>query len=387
MSLLLQNRIGHWIICTIIASLSSLQGFGQGRVLEGVVISPKGDSIKGFIRYDSWESSPMAIDFSQAENGPFEKIGPDLAGRFFITSLKENYVSKKIGILNIDPSKTYDIAPSFEAKDSLTVYLREVTSGPKATLLEYLDLTEKSHFFLEKDGKLTELLYYPFYRLIRGRKYLIQYDEYERQLPALLSDGTDKGPVRRYSAMDLGNYVDRYNGLSDVAKRRKKDSSESEMEIDAYVMGGVEGWKETGINLRTTPTFGVGLRINLPRRFHNRYFKILFSTMRGVSEKEVYHYPFGEKVNLNTMELSIGSYFGFGNIRPNLGFEYSFPADNWRSATFGPHAGISYRRKLSLEITHFANIGSVFNDVPFFNNPRVNLSYYLNLNQFFKSRQ
>jgi hypothetical protein len=387
MKLGLPGKSYRLLIGVLVVVMAFSRGFGQGKVMDGYIVSAKGDTVKGFIRYDGWSTSPMTVDFAKEKNGQFEKMGPDVVSGFFLVPLNERYFSRRIGVLNIDLSKTYELAPSFEAKDSVTVYLREITSGPKATLLEYLDLAEGPHFFLEKDGKLTELLDYPFYRLIRGRKYLIQYDEYVRQLPVLLADGADNGPVRGYSAKDLGRYIDRYNGLTTPTKRNKRASAESEMEIDAYVMGGVESWKETRISLGTTPTFGAGIRVNLPRRFHNRYFKIMFATMPGVSVSKVYNYTPDEKTSLNTVELSAGTYIGSGDIRPSLGFEYSFPMDNWRTAILGAQIGISYRRQLSLELTHFASFSSLVSDIPFFNRPRISLNYYLNLNKLFKSRK
>lgn len=386
MSSVLRRKPHCLLIGVLVAVMAVSRGFGQGKMLESYIVSPEGDTTRGFIRYDGWGTSPMAVDFAKEKEGVVEKVGPDAAAQFYIASLNERYVSNRIGILNIDLSKTYELAPSFEAKDSLTVYLRQVTSGPKATLLEYLDLAEQSHFFLEKDGKLKELYNYPFYRLTGGKKYLVQYDEYVRQLPALLSDGAGLGAVRGYSAKDLGRYVDRYNGVSEKAAS-KAISTESEMEIDVFVMGGMEGWKETEIGLDTRPTFGAGLRINLPRRFHNRYFKILFSSQGSISETEIYGYTFGQNIKLNTLEVGAGTYMGSGNFRPNLGFEYSFGLKGWRSAILGPHAGISFRRQLSLEVSHFANFGSLFSDVEFFNQPRISVNYYLNLNKLFKSRK
>lgn len=382
----LRGNLYSLMIGVIVAVMAFSRVSGQGKPLYGYVVSAKGDTAKGYIRYDGWGTSPMTVDFAKEKNGPFEKIGQDEASQFFLAPLNERYVSKRIGVLNIDLSKTYQIAPSFEAKDSVTVYLREVTTGPKATLLEYLDPTEKPHFFLEKEGKLTELLYYSFYREVRGRKYLIQYEEYERQLPVLLGEGSDNSHLRDYSAKALGRYIDRYNGITDQVKHTRTPSIESEMQIDVHVMGGLEGWEEEGVNLGTRPTFGAGLRIDLPRRFHNRYFKILFSTIRGVSESEVYNYTSKKKVNLNTLEIGMGSYIGSGNIRPNLGLEYSFPMDSWRSSIFGPHIGISYKRLLSLEVSHFANFSAVLTNIMFFNRPRISLNYYLSLNKFFKSR-
>jgi hypothetical protein len=388
MNLGLQGKSLRVIAGVLVAVMAFSPGFGQGKMLDGYIVSAKGDTVKGFIRYDGWGTSPMTIDFAKERNGQLDKVGPDVASRFFLIPLNERYVGKRIGILNIDLSKTYELAPSFEAKDSVTVYLREITSGPKATLLEYLDPTEQSHFFLEKDGKLTELFNYPFYRLTGGKKYLIQYDEYVRQLPVLLGDGADNGPVRGYSAKELRRYVDRYNGVSTSGKQSKSPAAESEMEIDAYVMGGVEAWEETDLNLGATPTFGLGVRVNLPRRFHNRYFKILFATIPGVSVSKVYNYTPDEKISLNTLEVGAGTYIGSGDFRPNIGFEYSFPLDSWRTSILGPHIGVSFRRQFSLEVSHFANLSSLVSDeVAFFNRPRISLNYYLNLNKLFKSRK
>ena len=387
MSLGLRRKLHCVLLGSLVILMTVSRSFGQGKMLDSYIVSPKGDTVRGFIRYDGWGASPMTIDLAKEKDGGVEKVGPDMVAKFYLAPLNEHYVSKRIGILNIDLSKTYELAPSLEAKDSVTVYLREITSGPKATLLEYLDPTEQSHFFLEKDGKLTELFNYPFYRLTGGKKYLIQYDEYVRQLPVLLGDGADNGPVRGYSAKELGRYVDRYNGVNTSRKQSKGVAAESEMEIDVFVMGGVEGWKETEVGLDTRPTFGAGLRINLPRRFHNRYFRILFSSQGSISETEIYGYTFGQNIKLNTLEVGAGTYMGSGNFRPNLGFEYSFGLKGWRTAILGPHAGISFRRQLSLEVSHFANFGSLFSDVGFFNQPRVSVNYYLNLNKLFKSRK
>lgn len=384
----LRRRSHCLFISALVAVMAVSRGFGQGKMLESYIISAKGDTVRGFVRYDGWGTSPMTVDFAKEKDGVAEKVGPDAAAEFYIMPLNERYVSKRIGILNIDLSKTYNLAPSFEATDSVTVYLRQVTSGPKANLLEYLDLTEQSHFFLEKGGKLKELFNYPFYRLTGGKKYLIQYDEYVRQLPVLLADGADNGNVRGYTAKELKRYVDRYNGVNTSEKQSKGAAAESEMEIDAFVMGGIEAWEETDVNLGTTPTFGVGVRVNLPRRFHNRYFKILFATMPGVSVSKVYNYIPDEKINLNTLEIGAGTYIGSGDFRPNIGFEYSFPLDSWRTSILGPHVGISFRRQFSLEISHFANLSTLVSDeVAFFNRPRISLNYYLNLNKLFKSRK
>jgi len=153
MNLNLLGKSYRLIVGVLLAVTAFSSASGQGKMLESYVISANGDTARGYIRYDGWGNSPMTVDFAKEKDGVVEKVGPDVAEQFYIVPLKEHYISKRIGILNIDLSKTYELAPSFDAKDSVTVYLREVTSGPKATLLEYLDLAEQPHFFLEKSGK------------------------------------------------------------------------------------------------------------------------------------------------------------------------------------------------------------------------------------------
>ena len=368
----------------------STYAFSQGKFLDGYTISFKGDTLKGFIRYEGWDESPAYIDFSSNKANDIQKIGSEEITEFYITPLNARYKSKKISILNISLSEIYTLPPSLQSKDSIVIFLREVTSGPKASLLEYVNSTSANHFYIEKDGILTELIYYHFYRLIREKKYLLTYDNYKKQLPSLLSDVQHAdNKIPGYNQKDLRKYVEKYNEFFGGQKNINHSQDEHDFTIDFNFNGGMEGWQEPGVLLKSKLTYGFGIRANLPRRFHNRYFKINLSFIPGVSYKEIYNNYYGyetKKTTLKTLEFGFGTYFGSGNIRPFIGLDFAFPFNTWRSSILGPHVGIGLFRKFNLEISHFANFGTVLSNAPFFNKPRISLNYYLDLNQFFTKK-
>jgi len=364
--------------------------FSQGKFLDGYVISPKGDTLNGFIRYEGWEESPVYIDFTTEKNGTIQKLTSEQIKQFFIPSINEKYKSKKIGVLDINLSQTYAIAPSLQTKDSSTVFLREVTSGAKVTLLEYINTIRASHYFLEKDKTLTELINYPFYRLIGEKKFLLTYDEYKNQLPVLLSDSESfKMQLPGYDQKALRKYIEKYNEsfIGEKHIKQLQSQQESDFTVDLTMNLGPEGWKEHNMDIGYKISYGLGVRINLPRKFNNRYFRLNLLLMPKVPAEEVYGYNYGGKVSLQTLEFGVGSHLGSGKIRPYIGIDYSFPLKtSWRSVLLGPHFGVSYRRQFSIEISHFANVNTLFSEVPFANRPRLSFNYFLNLNGLFKKK-
>lgn len=356
---------------------------GQGKLLEGYIISSKGDSVKGFVRYEGWDESPVYIGFRKDKNADEEKLFTTEVREVYFNEISTRFKSRKIGVLNIDLSQEYSSVPSLIPKDSLSFFLREVTTGAKATLMEFVNGYGESHYFLEKESGLTELINYPFYRRVGEQKYLLTLDQYRKQLPLLLSDSEDPGmPLPEYTEKGLRRYIQRYNEPAGN-ERPRTSPYESEVTFDFSVNGGIEGWKEPEIRLSNKFGYGFGFRVNLARRFNNRYFRFNFLAIPGVSVSELYGYVPDEKITLKTIEFGVGSHFGTSKIRPYLGLDYSFALDNWRSTVFGPHVGISFRKQVNLEISHFGNFYTVFTEIPFFNKPRISLHYYLNLNKLF----
>jgi len=169
--------------------------------------------LNGFIKYRDLDKNPVVVDYSVNKNGSLsQKLNHEKVREFYISELQLRYKSRTIGIIDIKLDDEYSSLPSIQAKDSLIVYLKEVTAGPKATLFVLSKDSGKPHYFLEKDKILTELINYPYYRTVNGAKYLAVYDEYKNQLPILTSESeVSKRPVPSYNLKSLINYVDDYN--------------------------------------------------------------------------------------------------------------------------------------------------------------------------------
>lgn len=367
--------------------LSSTPGFSQNKFLDGYIISINGDTIKGQIRYNAWDKSPVSIDFLD-KGGVTKPIAAQEIEGFAIPEVDERYRSGKIRMLNISIKDEYKFAPSFVAKDSASFFLREITTGRYASLYEYNNSAGDKHYFIEKNFKLIELMNYSFYKSLNNQKYLIVYDEYKKQLPQLLNASQNfKMQIPSYDGKSLRKYVEKYNESLGVKEyTTKPHEAKSGFEIDITLGGSLDGWKQEGIDVGNKPGFTLGARVNLPRKFNNRYFRINITFMPNVTDETFKNFP-GEKTTLNTIDFGFGSYIGTNDVRPFVGVDYASPGSAWRTASFSPHIGISYRRQFDLELAHFLILNTRLSDIPFINRPRISLSYHLNLNQLFRKKR
>lgn len=380
----------RFVFCLLFFQLFiSAKVFSQGKFLDGYVISSKGDTLKGFIRYKDWDESPAKIDFTSELNGKVQSFDAREIKEFYISTINLRYKSRKIGIPDIDLDATYNTPPSLIAKDSLTIFLQEVVSSSQASLLEYINDNKVFHYYLEKDEKFTELINYSFYRLIRNNRRLLTYDDYTKQLPELLADSPNfKLEVPDYSQKDLQKYVQKYNE-SLGEKKYQSGSTVSNFTFDINFNGGLESWKENNLTIKNKITYGFGMRLNLPRNFHNRYVKLNLSLIPGIftylidGTNNIYDI---KKITVKTIELGLGSYIGSGKIKPFAGIDVSLPLKSWRTSILGPNVGIGFLQKFNLEISHFVNFYSAFVNTPLINKPRITLNYYLNLNNLFKKK-
>ncbi|MEO6283335.1 MAG: hypothetical protein ABIN80_03325 [Dyadobacter sp.] len=232
------------------------------------------DTVKGFIRHEGWTESPVNIQFKTKENDLEEKFSVYEINEFFILGTGELYKSKKIGVLNITLDQIYSTAPSLLAKDSIQIFLQEIVSGKMARLYEFVNTAEESHFFVEKEDKLIELYNYPFNKEVDGKKYLLVYDEYKRQLAELTRDAEKFGSaIPGYLEKPLKRYIENYNQYFS-GKNSVSPVTDNGLTFDLDLNAGLENWHELPLDVSQKLTYGVGVRMNLPRRFRNRFFKV-----------------------------------------------------------------------------------------------------------------
>jgi hypothetical protein len=376
------------VICTLFFLLSffSVTTFGQGKFLEGYIISPKGDTTKGFIRYEAWNASPTYIDYSPSQNGKyFQKLDDEHVWEFYIPSAGERYKSRTIGVLDINPDELYSAAPSLETKDSARIYLREVIYGSKASLFAQTSLSGVTKFFLEKNNALIELKNYSFNRVVGDKKYFVIYDEYKKQLQNLFSDSQNfREPLPEYDQRGLARYIKKYNqSFSENVVSVEAAPTQSTVMVDLHVSAGIESWDEYYTTFKNKLSTGLGVRISFPRNFHNRYIRFNFQVISGVLAKDVKFHSGDEKITLKVLEGGLGTYVGSGKIRPYGGIDFSFPFGEWRSIILGPHIGVGFKRQFNIEISHGLNLFPLMTHEDAVSGARISFNYYLNLNKFF----
>ncbi len=129
---------------------------------------------------------------------------------------------------------------------------------------------------------------YSFYQSLNNQKYLIVNDEYKSQLPQILNASQDfKMQIPSYDGKGLRKYVESYNeSLGSKIYLTKPKESKSGFEFDITLGGVVDGWKQEGIDLKNKPGFVIGLRVNLPRKFNNRYLRLNVNFMPNIGGDE-----------------------------------------------------------------------------------------------------
>ncbi|MCF2489885.1 hypothetical protein [Dyadobacter sp. CY347] len=349
----------------------------QGKFSEGYLITIQGDTIRGVIKNEDWAESPQTIKFKAVSGSLQNFSAADLQG-FNIVETNEIYKSKKIGLLNISSTRRYVVTPSLEAVDSVQLFLKEVVKGKSASLYLFLNSLEQSHYFIEWNGQLKELINYDYHKVIDNKLHLLLIDEYRNQLLTFTS-GLDNFNelLPLYQEKHLKEYIEK---LDHVISDNSNVSLSREMPItyDLDINAGLENWKESGITLNNKFSYGLGVRINFPRKFQNRYIKVnLFLTPNLLVRYDFNAY---KQVVLRTLEVAVGSHFGAGTLRPYIGFHYSGVSHGYRSDFLGFQGGISFKRRICLDIAHFINLNSVFTATGFLTRPRVALHYFFDLN-------
>jgi hypothetical protein len=364
------------ILTLLIQLMSYSNTLAQGKWVEGSIITNQNDTIQGLIRDADWTESPESVQF-KGEDGLVTTISAANAKAFNIGPDHDIYKSKKVGLLRITVTDTYKADPSLETSDSVQVFLQEVVAGSKASLYLYLNALEEPHFFVEKDHVLKELYYYPFNKIIRNTTYLLTIDEYKNQLKKLTENTIlENEPIPVYQEKYLKKYLEKYNNIF-PDNHQIYQSKDSKLTCDIDINTGFENWKEDRLVLNNKFTFGVGIRINLPRKHYNRHLKINYFLTPNLLVHDQNSY---RKALLTTLEIGVGSYFGAKSVRPYVGFHYSIASGGYRFDFLGLQAGMSYKRRFNLEIGHFANVISPFYGTRFLTLPRISLHYFINLN-------
>jgi hypothetical protein len=170
----------------LISFLYTVNLSAQLEILEGYIISREGDTIRGYIDYNHWTSTPAEISFRKLMNRPGTQYSPaDIKG-FAVKG--EIYKSAVVDIAAIPGSATPGLSELKTVRD--TVFLQAVILGPRS-LWMYSDRSHKESFYIDPDGKIQWLVYQEYSQGINGQFILTENSKFRGQLTAYLEDWPD----------------------------------------------------------------------------------------------------------------------------------------------------------------------------------------------------
>ena len=161
------TRISIFIVLFLLSNLLFLTpGKCQKNYLPGVVITLKGDTLKGFIDYLNWEKNPDKISFKDSENAKEIEFNPLTISEFSVRN--EVYVSAIVQAedshqLEYSPNqiKESDFDPEIKIRMD-TIFLQAMFQGTKNLYYSY-DKKGKPQFYIKQ---------YPDFELLIYKKYL-----------------------------------------------------------------------------------------------------------------------------------------------------------------------------------------------------------------------
>ncbi|MEI8049237.1 MAG: outer membrane beta-barrel protein, partial [Bacteroidota bacterium] len=134
----------------------------QKNYLPGVVISLKGDTLKGFIDYLNWEKNPDKISFKDSESSEEKEFNPLMISEFRVHN--EVYVSAIVQAedshqLEYSPNqiKESDYDPEIKTRTD-TTFLQSMFRGTKNLYYSY-DKKGKPQFYIKQNPDFELLIY------------------------------------------------------------------------------------------------------------------------------------------------------------------------------------------------------------------------------------
>lgn len=355
-----------------------IHAFPQKNFLPGYIVTLPGDTVRGFIDYQNWETNPKRIAFKEID-GRVTRYGPIQIKGFAVAD--EKYVGAVINSEDVANVSLYN--PNIIAKTD-TTFLQTMVSGPKS-LYSYVPANGRELFYMGTDSVPALLVYKPYFKSVNGLDVQVENKRYIGQLTVYLADCPSvQHSLQRqeYQKKKLEKlFLEYYKECksSEIKFHRKTESIRARLEFflgasstSLKLSGGdgnFDGLTSTKFSNSFNTTGGVAVDLLMQRNnqkwlFRNE-FQITSFTCSG-SGKSVNPYGLGYVLSNNTIgfnQLKINNLIRY-NLRAkgvapfiNLGISNAFTLGYTNNTTLqGPRAyqqGLLAGGGLSVDIFSF----------------------------------
>jgi len=161
--------------------------YGQNNYKPGLVVTLKGDTIRGFIDYKEWENNPISITFKTTLTAAAQVYTSGEIGYFKVG--KSEAYQKYNGPISMDEINVNRISRGRDTTvKTATVFLKIEQDGQFITLYSYADNLKKRYFVSEKTNKEPfELIYRTYFNTELDNNQTINEQKYKGQLIYLSS--------------------------------------------------------------------------------------------------------------------------------------------------------------------------------------------------------
>jgi hypothetical protein len=247
----------------------------QNNLLPGLIITPTGDSIKGYLDYRNWNKIPASIHYCKAVGQEVTRFTPREVYKFKLTG--EEYFSAvvKVETSAVETGQlTNDKSLQFRTD---TVFLRNIIEGSKS--LYYLKTLEaKEQFYIRVDSAIELLAYKKYSQIENGQIYIKENNRYKGQLIAYLSNCPiiiERVKHIRYTRSNLQSLFKEYynNCCTDTVIYQEPIRSvliETGfhaglcLSVLDFSGGGFDYLTQTGFNTSYTPQVALSLELTVP---------------------------------------------------------------------------------------------------------------------------
>jgi hypothetical protein len=186
--------------------LLPLFSIAQSNYRPGAVVNLKGDTIRGFIDYQEWESNPASISFKTTLNEAIQHFTPAEISFFNIAQL-EAYRSYN-GRISMDITNVNHLSRGRDTSFTVAnIFLKIEQDGKNLVLYSYTDNLKERFFVAEKtDNKPVELINRYYYSSDVGSKTVTE-ETFKGQL-IYLSSKYDSNTDALRAKIENTNYDD-----------------------------------------------------------------------------------------------------------------------------------------------------------------------------------
>jgi len=231
--------------------------YAQSNYKPGYVVNLKGDTLKGFIDFRDWDSSPTSIKFkTTAADAPSQRFTNKEIAAFNVEGLT---FQKHIGTITTDETKANKISNGRDTSFRIdTVFIQVLQKGKNINLYSYTDDIKTRFYIGEAPDYTVKELEYRLYNNYSGNNIngqngvTVNENTYRKQLFALankynvLNDRlTQFLQKAEYSKSDILNIVSKINNITESEYEQKYAEH---IKANFYIGAGLNIYSASGRN-------------------------------------------------------------------------------------------------------------------------------------------